>query len=137
MTLTKTRDVRAEVERYMALPYRLELIPDAEGGGYFVRVPDLPGCISQGETVEEAHAMIRDAMRGWLTVGLEHGDPIPAPRPLTTENYSGQFRVRLPRRVHRALAEAAEQEGVSLNLFVATALATAVGTPGEPRRMER
>lgn len=77
--------------------------------------------------------MIRDAMRGWLTVGLEHGDPIPAPRPLAPENYSGQFRVRLPRHVHRTLAEAAEQEGVSLNLFVATA----VGTRGEPRRMER
>ncbi len=34
MTLTETRDVRAEVERYMALPYRLELIPDAEVGAF-------------------------------------------------------------------------------------------------------
>jgi len=114
MTLTETRDVRAEVERYITLPYGIELIPDAEAGGYFVRVPDLLGCISQGETVEEAHAILRDVMRGWLTVGLEHCNPIPTPRPLTTENYSGQFRVRLPRRVYRALAEAAEQEGVSL-----------------------
>jgi antitoxin HicB len=67
--------------------------------------------------------MIRDAQRAWLTVALEHGDPIPQPR--IPEHYSGRFNVRVPRSLHRALAEAAEAEGVSLNLFVATALAQA------------
>ncbi len=34
------------VERYMALPYRIEVIPDPEDGGYAVAIPDLPGCLS-------------------------------------------------------------------------------------------
>jgi len=50
---------------------------EAEEGGYVVSVPDLPGCISEGDTFEEALEMIKDAMSGWLLVAQEHGDPIP------------------------------------------------------------
>lgn len=73
------------VADYLDLPYTIELrkTPDE---GWFVRVKELPGCMSQGETAEEALAMIQDAMRGWLEVVLEHGDPIPEPRP--EEEYS-------------------------------------------------
>ena len=126
--------IREQVGYYLSLPYRVELIPDLEEGGYAVSIPDLPGCISQGDTVEEAMEMIRDAQRGWLTVALEHGDPVPMPR--APDGYSGKFNVRVPRRLHRALSEAAEAEGVSLNLFVATALAGAVGRPA-PREPQR
>lgn len=133
---TDKRDVGEAVARYMALPYRIELIPDATDGGFVVSMPELPGCISQGDSVEEAMEMIRDAQRGWLTVALEHGDPIPGPRP--PEGYSGRFNVRVPRSLHRALAETADAEGVSLNLFVATALARAVDLPApEPGRPGR
>lgn len=132
MTTPVKSETRADLESYMALPFRIELIPDAEDGGYVVRIPDLPGCMSQGDTVEEAMEMIRDAQRGWLTVALEHGDPIPEPR--GAGGYSGQFNVRLPKSVHRALAEAAGAEGVSLNLYVATVLAHSVGLNEAPRR---
>jgi len=50
---------------------------EAEEGGYAVSVPDLPGCVSEGDTFEEALEMIKDAMSGWLLVAQEHGDPIP------------------------------------------------------------
>ena len=50
---------------------------EAEEGGYAVSVPDLPGCVSEGDTFEEALEMIKDAMSGWLLVAREHGDPIP------------------------------------------------------------
>ena len=50
----------------------------AEEGGFVVSVPDLPGCVSNGDTFEDAWEMIQDAMEGWLQVALEHGDPIPA-----------------------------------------------------------
>lgn len=50
---------------------------EAEEGGYTVTVPELPGCISVGETFEEALAMITDAMVGWLIVARKHGDPFP------------------------------------------------------------
>ena len=53
-----------------------ELQPEHEGG-YTIAVPSLPGCISYGKTVEEAFAMIKDALAGWLEVAKEEGVPIP------------------------------------------------------------
>ncbi len=58
--------------------YEVVLQPEAEGG-YSVYVPGLPGCVSQGETREEALAMIKDAIEGYLESLEAHGDPIPAP----------------------------------------------------------
>jgi antitoxin HicB len=46
-------------------------------GGYTVTVPSLPGCISYGETFEQAMEMIKDAMEGWLTVARTEGVPFP------------------------------------------------------------
>ena len=128
-----TADIEREVERYMALPYHIELIPDE--GEWVVAIPELPGCLSQGETPEEAITMIREAQRLWLQVALEDGRPIPAPRP--EEDYSGRFNVRVPKRLHRDLVRAAEAEGVSLNLFVATALARAVSHIPDPPKHDR
>jgi antitoxin HicB len=128
-----TADIEREVERYMALPYHIELIPDE--GEWVVAIPELPGCLSQGETPEEAITMIREAQRLWLQVALEDGRPIPAPRP--EEDYSGRFNVRVPKRLHRDLVRAAEAEGVSLNLFVATALARAVSHMPDPPKHDR
>jgi antitoxin HicB len=121
------------VDYYMNLPYRIELQRDPEGG-WFVQVKELPGCMSQGETPEEAIAMIQDAMRGWIEVWLEDGDPIPEPRPL--EDYSGKFVVRVPRSLHRELVDAAEREGVSLNQYINVALAQAVVSGRAPGASE-
>lgn len=111
-------------EYYVNLPYTIELrnTPDA---GWFARVKELPGCMSQGEAAEDAVANIREAMHLWLEVSLEQGDAIPEPR--LEEAYSGKFVVRVPRSLHRDLAEAAELEGVSLNQYINTALAQSVG----------
>ena len=51
--------------------YDVILHPDTEDGGYWVKCPDLPGCDSQGDTVEEALEMIKDAIKGHLEVTLE------------------------------------------------------------------
>ena len=112
------------VDYYLGLPYTIEMIPEPEGG-WFVTVKELPGCMSEGDTPEEAIEMIRDAMRGWLEVSLEDGDSIPEPRDL--DDYSGKFVVRMPRSLHRDLVEQAADEGVSLNQYVNVALARAIG----------
>ena len=112
------------LEYYLALPYTIELQNDAQAG-WFVRVKELRGCTSQGDSAEEALVMIRDAMAAWLEVSLEKGLPIPEPQP--DEEYSGKFVVRVPRSLHRALAERAEREGASLNQYINVALARAVG----------
>jgi antitoxin HicB len=113
-----------DIEYYMNLPYTIELIPEPEGG-WFVAVKELPGCMSEGDTLEDAVEMIRDAMRGWLEISLEDGTPIPKPR--IEEEYSGKFNLRVGRSLHRKLVEAAEAEGVSLNHFCSEVLAEAVG----------
>jgi antitoxin HicB len=109
---------------YMNLPYTYELVKDP-GDLWFIRVKELPGCMSHGDTAEEAVAMIREAMDGWLSASIERGDQIPEPEP--PDDYSGKFVVRVPRSLHRKLAEQADRDEVSLNTFVTAALAEAVG----------
>jgi len=81
--------------------------------------------MSQGQTPQEALEMIREAQQLWLEVALEDGRPIPTPGN-QEHSYSGKFNVRVPKGLHRDLVRAAEAQGVSLNLFVATALSRAV-----------
>jgi antitoxin HicB len=49
-------------------------------GGYLVTVPALPGCFTEGRTLEEAHEMATDAIRAYCTSLLKHGEPIPTAR---------------------------------------------------------
>jgi len=58
--------------------FEVVLQPEDEGG-YSVFVPGLAGCVSQGETREEALAMIKEAIEGYLESLEAHGDPIPKP----------------------------------------------------------
>ena len=115
------------VEKYLHLPYTIEVTRD-EGedfSGWFARVVELPGCMTQAETLEELEGMIQDAMRAWIETAIEDDASIPEPR--KEESYSGKFVVRLPKSLHRELAEAAERDGVSLNTFVNAALSRVVG----------
>jgi antitoxin HicB len=115
------------IDEYLALPYTIEVVRDnAEGwSGLFAKVVELPGCMTQATHFEELGEMIEDAMRAWLEAAIEEGIPIPEPRP--QETYSGKFVVRVPRSLHHEIADAAKREGVSLNAYVNTALAKAVG----------
>ncbi|MCW2278585.1 type II toxin-antitoxin system HicB family antitoxin [Heliophilum fasciatum] len=102
----------------MALPYTFEIqhIRDESGRYFFGKVAELDGCQSNGNTLEELHENLREAMEGWIEVKLEHGDEIP--EPLTDEGYSGKLVVRIPKSLHRRLAKEAQRDGVSLNQFM-------------------
>ena len=75
------------LNEYLRLPYRMEIVEDHDEGGFVVSYPDLPGCITCGETVESAVANAQDAKRAWLEAALEGGIPIREPDDL--ESYSG------------------------------------------------
>jgi antitoxin HicB len=60
--------------------FNISKLPDGEGGGYLIEFPDLPGCISDGETVDEAIANGKDALFCWIETAKQHGDEIPQPR---------------------------------------------------------
>lgn len=103
------------VEEYMKLPYTIELTPDTDEGGFVASYPDLPGCLSIGDTAEEAVANALDAKRAWLEAALEEGIEIQEPAGL--KDYSGQFKLRIPKSLHKSLAERSRQEGVSMNQY--------------------
>ena len=106
------------IEYYMSLPYHMEIIPDMEEGGYTAKFPDLPGCLTCAETIEELVANAQDAKKTWLTAALEDGIEIPVPESEPDLSaYSGQFKLRMPRSLHRSLAIGARKEGVSMNQY--------------------
>jgi predicted RNase H-like HicB family nuclease len=105
---------------YLNLKYPVQIV-ECDEGGYFVKIPDLPGCLTQGETIEEALKNIKEAKELWLESAFE--DKAEIPLPADERGYSGKFIVRLPVSLHERLALAAEREGVSLNQHVATLLA--------------
>ena len=63
---------------YLNLSYPITLYPESDGG-YTVMLADLPGCLSQGDTLEEAIANIKEAQAAWIETALECGDEIPVP----------------------------------------------------------
>ncbi|MEO9027218.1 MAG: type II toxin-antitoxin system HicB family antitoxin [Ktedonobacteraceae bacterium] len=60
--------------------YAILLDPDPEEGGYTVTVPSLPGCVTQGDTIEEAITMAKDAIRLFIETLVENGEPVPEER---------------------------------------------------------
>ena len=103
------------LEEYMKLPYPMELTPDPYEGGYVVSFPDLPGCLSTAKTVEEAVRNAEEAKREWFRAAIEDGYRIREPR--EREAYSGQFKLRIPKSLHRILVEQAREEGMSMNQY--------------------
>ena len=67
------------IDEFMQLPYRLEMVPDTEEGGFAARYPELPGCITCGDTLEENALNAEDAKRVWLEAAIEDGSAIPIP----------------------------------------------------------
>jgi len=119
------------IDDYLKLPYTIEVIRDTneENPGWVARVVELPGCFTQSDDFEGLQAMVEDAMRLWIGTAIEDGLPVPEPRQL--ESYSGKFIVRVPKSLHMQLVERAEHEDISLNQFVSTVLAKAVGAMSE------
>ena len=109
--------------------YRFTIRPlsEDEGGGYLIEYPDLPGCLSDGETIEEAIANGRDAKAAWIAAMREAGRPVPPPGVDSAEGYSGKWQLRTPKSLHRDLADRARREGVSLNTLAVTLLAQGLG----------
>ena len=122
------------IEYYMSLPYRMEIIPDPEEGGYTAWYPDLPGCLTCSETMEGIVENAIDAKEAWLEAAIEEGVRIPEPSAdEDTAKYSGQFKLRMPKSLHRALAIHAKKEGISMNQYCNYLLAMndAIHTAGE------
>jgi antitoxin HicB len=70
--------MKKTLEYYLNLPYTLEIIPD--DGAWFVRIKELPGCMTEVDSWEEIPQAIAEAKHLWLELALERGRPIPEPQ---------------------------------------------------------
>ncbi len=116
--------MKKNIEYYMNLPYTIVLKRGTGSGeDYWVaRVVELPHCMTTGATAKEALTDIEVAKKEWLESNIEDGLPIPEPVKNT-----GQYHIRMPTSLHEALIVNSELEGVSLNQYMVTSLARAVG----------
>lgn len=103
-------------------PFTIRPLSEDDGGGFVIEYPDLPGCISDGDTPQEAIKNGCDAVKAYLLSCVKHGDPIPKPA-----EASGQWRQRVPKSLHARLVARARQEGVSLNTLVTAMIAEGLG----------
>jgi RNA polymerase sigma-B factor len=114
-----------ELDSYIRQPYHIELVKDDAGDGWTAQVEELHGCAANGATADEAVGRVEAAMRDWVTDALANGREVPKPRSATS--HSGRLLVRMPQSLHAELSRAAEREEVSLNQFITSSLASAVG----------
>lgn len=107
--------MKRTLEEYMKLPYRMEIVEDEYEGGYALWFPELPGAVTCGETIEEVLSLADDCKRTWLEAAIEDLDEIPEPDEY--RKYSGQFKLRLPKDLHKKLYTRAREQGISMNTY--------------------
>jgi len=104
------------LDYYLKLNYPITVYPDMEEGGYVAEIKDLPGCLTQGDTLEETMNNIAEARQLWIETVYDSGREIPLPS--TETDYSGKLLLQMPKSLHRRLAETSSREGVSLNQYI-------------------
>lgn len=98
----------------MNLNYKIEVVKEEEGG-YVISIPELKGCMTSSENIDEGMKLIEDAKKEWIKAALESDYEIP--RPDSIEKYSGQFKLRIPKSLHMELAVKSKEEGISMNQY--------------------
>ncbi len=105
------------LDYYMSLQYSYKITPDPDLG-FYIEIPDLPGCRGDGNTIDEAIEDIMETKQLWLELALKKGYEIPVPS--EAREYSGQFLLRMPKALHRSIAEEAKLDNVSMNHYLTT-----------------
>lgn len=123
-TRLKVRKITMKsMDEYLSLPYRLEIIPDREEGGFTAWYPELPGCVTCADTMERLIANAEEAKRIWLEAALQEGLEIAEPTSEDVGGFSGNFKLHIPRSLHRSLSMHAKREGISMNQYCTYLLA--------------
>ncbi len=120
-------------DEYLKEPYARVLIPD-EAGGYAAEILEFPGCVSDGDTANEAVQNLEDAAFAWIESSQKQGKDIPPPR--GDYDYSGRIVVRLPASLHRQASLLAERDQTSLNQFLVSSIAASIGATDMYHRLQ-
>lgn len=114
-----------DLNYYLNLNYPF-VLQECEDGTYFIKYPDLKGCMSVGNTIDEAIQMGKDALKLWIETAIEDGKSVPEPKSL--EDYPQSYKLRLPKSLYRDLALKAEEEGTSINQYCLYLLSKSIGS---------
>ncbi|MBI2909642.1 MAG: toxin-antitoxin system HicB family antitoxin [Chloroflexi bacterium] len=124
--VTSETDIKKQIEYYMSLPYTMTVKYRPEQGGYYVAgYVELPDLTMTGNTPEEAVKELLIEKPEWFETCLKLGVNIPPP--VEPQKSSGKIVLRMPPSMHESLIRVAQLEGVSLNQYMLTALARAIG----------
>jgi len=110
------------IEKTLDLPYTIKIVN--EDDVFYAEVEEIPGCFSEGNTVEEAYANMKDAMRLWMENAIERNIQIPVPKNEEEREFSGRIMLRMPKELHKSLTKSADNDGISLNQFIVFLLST-------------
>lgn len=99
---------------YLSLPWNVKIhkVKDEDGDYYFGQLQEIPEVRADGDTLEECYNLVMEMLKSNLEIMIEDKEKIPEP---VDKTYSGKFNLRLPKSLHKKLAEEAEDEGISLN----------------------
>ncbi len=113
--------MKKDLNHYMKLPYRMEIsvIPKEKGGGFEAAIPDLGryAFVGQGDSIEDAIQDLEETKKENFKNLLQKNVDIPEPDG-TKKEYRGEFLIRMPKFLHKELAVAAQENGISLNQYM-------------------
>jgi antitoxin HicB len=129
-------NAKHDLEYYLDLPYTiiLERWNDGKDPYWVARIAELPHCMIHGDSPEEAVKELEMVKADWIKSNIARGLPIPEPSP---RKYSGKMILRISPSLHKLLVQRAEVEGMSLNQYMSTALATSVGLSIERKKTRK
>ena len=96
--------------------YKVEIAFSPEDKAFLARVPELPGCVTHGESQEEALRMAHEAIEVYLETLVASGKIIPTP--LARRKFSGKIPLRIDPVLHRNVVLKADGENLSLNKYI-------------------
>ena len=111
---------KKDLDQYLGLNWTYRFEWSDEDGGYVASVAELNGCMSFGETIEEATTMIKDALISYLSCSLEYNDEIP--EPIKAVDFKGNITYRTTGEQHYKIAKRAKILGISINSFIDSAV---------------
>lgn len=82
-------NLKNNIDYYLSLPYQADVKLNSDGT-VFIQIKELPGCMTEGDNIEDAMCMIRDAVKSWLEVAIENNIEIPLPEVMKERNNAGK-----------------------------------------------
>lgn len=128
--------MKKDLSYYLKLNYPILITKDEENGKLFyeAEIPDLPGCGAYGKTKNEALKRLEEAKELWITARLKRNLPIP--EPISMDDFSGRYLLRIPPRLHMHLTQNAKKEEMSLNQYLRKILEEALSFEDILERIE-